>query len=380
MCTRCVRFCDEITETYELRMMNRGEHTELTTFPGVELDNAYSMCTADLCPVGALTGRDFRFQARVWFTGRTQTVCDQCSSGCSMHVDTLRNKVKRLSPRENHNVNQWWACDDGRLSFKRLDDGRVSEGREGINGSSQEITAADAYQRIGKTISEIAEEEATGSIGILVHPSWSTEDHFVTANLAQSLGNKAVVYVGGRTDSGTEDKLLIRADKNANRRGMNHVFNALNIATSPANAMAEHAQSGGLKMVLVLDGEHELSDDVLNALDQIPHVVAVASLNTALTDKASLVAPTRTLYERGGTFVNERGWIQRFRKACQGDASVLSPWKALGTIGQAAGFDIGYTRLSEVFGELGKKVPAYAGLTLDDLGAHGVAERDLEDP
>ena len=120
-CTRCIRFCQEVTGTAELGMFHRGVREEIGTFPGRPLDNAYSGCVVDLCPVGALTLREFRFRSRVWFLTDVPSVCPGCARGCSVFLGTFRNEIQRIRPRTNHAVNRWWICDEGRLWHARLE-------------------------------------------------------------------------------------------------------------------------------------------------------------------------------------------------------------------------------------------------------------------
>ena len=126
-----MRFCREIPKTGELGVFNRGDESLLELFPGSELDNPYSMNVADLCPVGALTTRDFRFKIRVWFTDDVDSVCNQCSRGCNISVSRSNNKVYRFVPRRNDAVNDTWMCDHGRLSYKLNGTGRLTQARVG---------------------------------------------------------------------------------------------------------------------------------------------------------------------------------------------------------------------------------------------------------
>jgi len=129
LCGRCVRFCDEITKTHELGIFGRGNREELDVFPGRQLDNQYSGNVVDICPVGALTDRDFRFQVRVWYLDVQDSICPGCSRGCNIQIHynldrphhTHGRRLARLKPRHNPHVNQFWMCDAGRYGFKFVD-------------------------------------------------------------------------------------------------------------------------------------------------------------------------------------------------------------------------------------------------------------------
>ena len=120
LCTRCTRFLDEVTHTSELGVFERGDHCNIDLFPGQRLDNPYSANVVDVCPVGALTSREFRFQARVWYLERTESVCAACSRGCNVDVYERRGEILRYRPRYNPDVNKLWMCDAGRLSYATL--------------------------------------------------------------------------------------------------------------------------------------------------------------------------------------------------------------------------------------------------------------------
>ena len=115
-CSRCIRFCDEIAKSSQLTFVQRGDRVTITTYPGQQMDNPYSMNTIDICPVGALTSRDFRFNARVWDMSSTKSVCTGCSRGCNIDIWVRDNRILRLTPRYNADVNSYWMCDDGRLN------------------------------------------------------------------------------------------------------------------------------------------------------------------------------------------------------------------------------------------------------------------------
>ena len=116
-CSRCIRFCDEIAKDPELTFVQRGDRVTIVTYPGEEMDNPYSMNTIDICPVGALTSRDFRFKARVWDMSSTNSICNGCSRGCNTEIWVRNNEILRLTPRHNEEVNSYWMCDHGRLKY-----------------------------------------------------------------------------------------------------------------------------------------------------------------------------------------------------------------------------------------------------------------------
>jgi NADH-quinone oxidoreductase subunit G len=133
LCTRCVRFSENITKTHELGVFNRGDHSQLDVYPGMELNNNYSANVVDICPVGALTDKDFRFKCRVWYLEHTKSVCPGCSMGCNINLDWDKGRprvqkgarVMRLKPRHNPDVNDYWMCDEGRYNYHFIDENRI---------------------------------------------------------------------------------------------------------------------------------------------------------------------------------------------------------------------------------------------------------------
>ena len=188
LCSRCVRFCDTITKTGELGIFNRGDHSELGLFPGTTLDNAYSGNVVDICPVGALTDRDFRFQARVWYLDRAKSVCPGCARGCNIevHTNTKRThhaqgrRVVRLKPRFNADVNQWWICDEGRYGFGDVDASTRIERPVLRDGDAVRVLSWDEALGAAADGLRAAGPAATG---VLFSPQLSNEDLWLARRL-----------------------------------------------------------------------------------------------------------------------------------------------------------------------------------------------------
>ncbi|RPI07183.1 MAG: NADH-quinone oxidoreductase subunit G, partial [Zetaproteobacteria bacterium] len=185
LCTRCVRFCHEVPRTGELGVFSRGDRSEINLFPGKVLDNAYSGNVIDLCPVGALTSREYRFQSRPWDLVRhTPSVCPLCSAGCNVIVD-VRNRqrgdeILRIRPRENQAVNRWWMCDEGRFGFGYHHDPsrlRTALRREGA--AQVETPLDDLLTRVAEEIQRIVRAHGEGAIGCIVSARHTTEELFL---------------------------------------------------------------------------------------------------------------------------------------------------------------------------------------------------------
>src|SRR6185436_7049942 len=216
-CSRCIRFCDEVSRTNELAFFQRGERTMIGTFPGIALDNAYSGNVVDICPVGALTLKEFRFQTRVWYLKNTPSACVACARNCSVFVGTgtqrqimttsgqQDERVKRLVPRYNPEVNGHWMCDVGRLSWQGLYAApRLVEAKVGRTAVAWE-----------QAVAHVA-ESLKGKIAFSLSPRLTCEDLFAWRLLAEALSAQVSVR---RIVRGEDDSLLLRADKGGNSRG-----------------------------------------------------------------------------------------------------------------------------------------------------------------
>src|SRR5205814_1477659 len=213
LCTRCIRVCDEVARAPELVMANRGDHEVLTTAPGRKLDNPYSLNTVDVCPVGALTAKDFRFAMRVWELYATPSVCPGCATGCNVEVHASRDKVYRLVPRLNPAVNKHWMCDEGRFTYKRLAEPRAAVPQVGGTASSWD-QALDEAARLLRT----GLGRGAGTVGVVFNAQSTNEDLYALARLALDHLKIERAYLAG-LDEGWHDDILVSADKNPNTAG-----------------------------------------------------------------------------------------------------------------------------------------------------------------
>jgi NADH-quinone oxidoreductase subunit G len=219
-CSRCIRYCEEVVGDPQLTFVNRGEKVTIETFPGKQLDNPYSMNVIELCPVGALTSRDFRFRARVWDMSHTDSICTGCARGCNMEVWVRDNIIKRLTPRENMDVNQYWMCDYGRLNtYKFVNDEttRVKSPmmrEEDVSQDAGGLKDCDWDDAIARVISEVKNYKAD-EIAFIASPYSTLEDNFVLQRFAKEIvGTDNIVYIPNI--EGEDEKLLLRADKTPN--------------------------------------------------------------------------------------------------------------------------------------------------------------------
>jgi len=367
LCSRCLRFEDVVTGTNSLQFVNRGDHTQIATFDGGKIEHDYAGNLADVCPVGALLSKDFRFKMRVWFLKEHESVCPGCSTGCNVFVDERDGEVQRLRPRRNPDVNKSWLCDPGRALYKqiavteRVSGARV-RGAAGWAGAS----VAEALDRVAAAL-----EDAGAASAFLATPQATNEDAFAFKALAQAVGGKLDFRVGDPQLKLTQriDDVLQRADRNPNTQGCLDQ----GIGRDGVDAIVSACRSGSLK-ALVLQGPELLRiPEVVDAIAKVPFVAVMATHEGPELDRASVVLPAALWAETAGTFTNYQRRVQRL------SAAVPPPGDAQPRLELAAGV---LTRLGrplaaatarEVFAVLAKATPGYAGLDYRAIGAQGTA-------
>ncbi len=304
LCSRCVRFCEELPETGELTMVSRGDREILDIAEGHRLDNPYSINTVDICPVGALTSKDFRFSIRTWELHATDTTCTGCATGCAVELHTKHEQAYRLVPRFDADVNGHWMCDEGRLTYKELDpDTRTLHAS--IDGQPlplEQAIAATAKRLLGKKTAAVFSSTATN------------EANRALAALADFLG--AERFVLGRPP-GKADSLLRDADKNPNTRGAHR--EAGEIVHHEAELSLQIA-GGAYEAVIFLDDEGEVSEVVRSSLASFTSVVLSDRLN-ALSEACTIRLPAASWAEIIGSYTNRQGKLRVVRPAWrpQGD-------------------------------------------------------------
>jgi NADH-quinone oxidoreductase subunit G len=372
LCARCTRFLDEVTKTSELGIFSRGDHCYIDLFPGKTLDNPYSGNVVDVCPVGALTSKDFRFKARVWYLEKTESICTRCANGCNIDIYHRRGEMYRFRPRYNPEVNQYWMCDEGRLWYKESQkESRIT--RPLIRGE-QEFSAGTWEKALGRVVDVLSQAKAEnhdGAIAGLIGAKATNEEAYLFSRLlAERLGSSQIVGLSWSPADAWHDDFLIKADKNPNTRGLQ----ALGLLNGKANAadILDAATKGTVKVLLVFGIDLVTAcgrDTVEKALENV-EVIVFDTDYSPTTEYAEVVFPIGTAPETDGTFTNYAGWVQRVRQAFPPPGEAKPGWEALSLLnGKLGGTD--YASSSEIFAELAKTVSAFAGLTYGKLGHHG---------
>jgi NADH-quinone oxidoreductase subunit G len=350
MCTRCIRFCDEVAKDPVLDMRERGNKNEIILAPGRTLDNKYTLMTEHVCPVGALTSRDFRFKARVWFLKSQPSVCSGCATGCNTLIDydPRSNVAHRLRPRDNADVNQFWMCDDGMMSYKRFYEGRITTGLVRSGSEQGEVEIEEALAAAANALRSVPSDK----LAIVLSAQYSNEDNLALVKLARELGaGKLYLAALGGWDG---DEILRNADNNPNRAGAELVAGQ---ALKSLRDLAQDAQSGAIEGALALGWASGESAAELGALAGIK-LVSLSSNVGALPSLAQVVVPVTVHAETFGTFVNAKGIAQQFKRAVFPPEGVRSAWETLAALSQQIGRDIRLGSLKEVRAALPAAKPA----------------------
>ncbi len=369
LCRRCVRFCCEVPETGELGVFARGDRSVLDTFPGMELDNPYSMNVADICPVGALTTKDFRFKIRVWFLEDVPGVCTGCANGCNVHLGVANNKVYRYVPRRNDAVNETWICDAGRLSYREIGapDRLQHPQVRGADGRLAVVPLADAIAAAAGRLRKTLDGHGPGAVAALASPHATNEDLFVLRRLLAALGAETAGFAVVR---GEADALLVKQEKAANAAG------ARALGFGDAASVLERVRSRDVRALVALGhdvlGAGHLHGD-LSALAGLETVIWLDTHRAALESAAHVVIPVRHAAEKDGTLTNHAGRVQRVRPAVEPAFEARSEGEVLWRLGAELGldgFEGGYD-VRAVSKALAEAVPAFRGLDLDAVGEGG---------
>ena len=357
MCTRCVRFMDEIAKEPQLAVVDRGTHSLIATFPGQPLDSQYSGNTVDICPVGALLNRDFRFQSRVWFVNKSPTVCTGCSNGCNVYAESRGDVIYRLLPRRNEEVNQVWMCDEGRLTYHASNEKRVEWARTGRGDTSASVGPRIAVDRALELLKPLAGQ---GGIGIAVSAQCTNEEAAAAFQLGAQLG--ASRYFLGSRPQGDSDDFLIRADKNPNTSGVLLAAESFGVKLEVANGIDR------VKALVAMrtDG---LPADKLGRLEVF---VAIAQNEDAATAEADVTLPCKSIYEQDGSLINWYGRLQRTWESVPAQrADSAAGWSWAERILTGLGGS-GPTSAAAAFRTLAEKSAELNGLSFEQLPEDGI--------
>jgi NADH-quinone oxidoreductase subunit G len=360
LCTRCIRFTKDIVGDDALGIVNRGSYNTLTAYPGKVFDNNYTLNTVDICPVGALTSKDFRFKMRVWFLKETKSVCTSCATGCNIIIGSREEKVYRYEPRQNDAVNSCWMCDAGRLNYKWI--GREDRLKEVKRQKQKTVWNA--------ALSEIADRlknAPVGSVAIIASARQTNEELWLLSKLKAKFG--AMSDSIPRT--GEADKILVSADRNPNTNGARLTGICFTEMGTNLPQIASGILSGKIRTLIVFGEDvtrHGIGADLLGKLDML---VVSDILPNATTNLAHYLLPGCAHAEKRGTFTNGKGRVQKFMKAVEAPGNARPEWEFLHELVFNVTGQNGYVTIEGLFNEMARDIPAFNGLTWAALGDSG---------
>ena len=365
LCTRCIRFTRDIAGDDALGIVNRGSFNTLTAYPGKAFDNNYTLNTVDICPVGALTSKDFRFQMRVWFLKETKSICTSCATGCNIIIGSREEKIYRYTPRENDAVNGPWMCDAGRLNYKWI--GREDRLTKVQSPKSKAQGQSASWSSALTEIAELLKKASAGSVAIVASARQTNEELWLISKLKAKLG--AISDSVSRLGEG--DKLLVSADKNPNPNGAQLTGVAANSMGTNLPKIAEGIRNGKIKTLIVFGEDvirHGIGADLLGKLEAL---IVSDILPSATTKVAHYILPGCVHAEKRGTFTNTKGRVQKFLKAVEPPGDARPEWEFLHDLVYNITGQDGFLTIEGLFNEMAKDVPAFNGLTWAELGDTG---------
>jgi NADH-quinone oxidoreductase subunit G len=364
LCTRCVRFMSDVAQDPVLNVSERGDRAFIGKAEGHDLTNAWAGNVVDLCPVGALLSKDFLNKARAWELDRSASVCTGCSQGCNVVLETRDNVVVRVKPRTNTAVNQYYACEVGRQSYRafhrhdRLESPLVRTAGNGLAATTWE-------QAIDVAANTLAQAKR---VVVIASPQLSNEALYL---LTRVMGPKGVgrfrVETGAEAPLPGVTDLSLRADRAPNGQG------AALLGFERTDALVSSITAGDV--VLVADPDAVAPHAA--ALDAAAAVVVIGTtLPDALASRCSAALPIATTAEEEGTFTNLRGRVQRFLQAKAPPGDVRPSWSVIGDVAEAMGRGTAPLLPADVFAALAASHERFSGLSYARIGLRGLPVLD----
>jgi len=385
LCSRCIRFFDHVTETGEMQFFGRGDHVAIGTFEDRPLDNPYSGNVVDICPVGALTSRDFRFKCRVWFLHATNSICAGCSTGCAARIDHRDGAIFRMIPRRNPEVNRSWLCDEGRLSFHELykTERLLHPVLKGSDGVQKEATWDEALRSVDQRLKQIRDQNGGGSILGFGSPSATNEGLFLFKRyLAEQMG---VTHFEFRVDSedrkvlDEEDQILRHFDKHPNTMGamkLGLISDDLECIDGAIRAARDGRINAGvviyLNPLVRRPSDDEAEGRIVELIEGLKYSVVLAAHKAEWHASADVVLPIATWSEEDGTYTNFEGRVQFAAKAIESVGEALPVWEIFAMLIHASGAESPWMSAENVFGTMVKQPSPYGGISIEQTQLPGI--------
>ncbi|MBX6330837.1 MAG: (2Fe-2S)-binding protein [Gemmatimonadaceae bacterium] len=357
LCTRCVRFMDEVAKDTVLNVSERGDRAVIGKFEGKDLTHPWASNVVDLCPVGALLSKDFLNKARAWELDRTPSICPNCTQGCNTILETRDNVVVRMRPRTNSEVNRYFLCDEGRLDYRWMN--RTDRVEAPLVRRGDRLVAVDWEEALKAAALHLNGKRAF----VLASPKLSNESLWMLSRLVEKTGGRGAFRVAHGPEAplpGVPD-LALRAERAPNVRAA-ELF-GFTKSDTPLSAL-------GSDDVLVI-ADHELAPADAEAVQRAASVIVIGTTLPEAARHALVVLPATNVAEEEGTFTNLRGRVQRYLQARSAPGMARPVWWSTGDLLAFLGERAGYFLASEAFAALAAARPEYAGMSYDTLGLKG---------
>ena len=370
-CTRCDRFTREVTGTNEFGMYNRGHELTVDTYADRPMTNKFQGNMADICPVGAITDKEFRFKRRVWRLKKTPSICTGCSTGCNVTIEYDKNEVFRLKPRENPAVNRWWMCDEGRLSYRVMNEreNRIMKPLGRVQGKLQPVSFEQAYQALAERISTLT--PGAGGALVLTDTNASNEALFMFRKFAQDGLGAEQVYCPmpdwQQPESDFFINSLITTDKTPNRAGARE----LGLTGVADTAELATALAANPKVVIVLGNPFENATELRETLSKAQLIVSISTLFNGWAEIADVVLPGQLHSEQNATYTNKQRRVQRTHSAVQAPRQTRPEWQIFADLLRVLDKDSGLDSADTVLQALGQEVPAFQDISLTGISEAG---------
>ncbi|TVR47104.1 MAG: ferredoxin [Puniceicoccaceae bacterium] len=358
LCSRCIRFCQEVPKDDVLGFVDRGSYSTLTCYPGKQLENNYSLNTVDICPVGALTSTDFRFKMRVWFLKQTPSIDTESSVGANTFVWAREGKIYRITPRRNDAVNDTWMADSGRELYQQVE---AEDRLNACHASGKPVPAPEALQAAVALLKE-------GKTAIVGSARASLEEQFLLKKVARAAGG-APVHLVAHTGEG--DGLLVSADRTPNLRGA--LLTGLIDTLPPASLEALGAAiDAGEVQTLVVVREDLLAAGLTEAQLERVRIIHLDTHRRPGLERAAVVLAGLTVFEKAGSFVNQQFRVQKFQKAVPGPGGAAEDLFLLATLAAELGGESMPSTPASVWQAMAAEIAAFRGMTFAGIPDDGV--------
>jgi NADH-quinone oxidoreductase subunit G len=365
LCTRCVRFAQEVSGYEQVGIFDRGSQSEIDVFPGIRIDDLLAGNIADICPVGAFLSKDFLFKRRVWELTSTKSICPACSAGCNVLLDHADGHIQRLRPRHNPGVNGCWMCDIGRMDYKLVErSDRLKNTAVRTDDMVCEVPWDEALAQATNQLKELMGRYGVDSVGFVISSDATNEEAFALAKLATETGAaqnlrllageraERVEFAGG---------FVIESDRSPNEHGVFDILSRF-LPSAAVEAVTDMRSLAGKRGLYVLCGTHSDAEHIgtlAREARKAKLVVVQATLPSALTEAATIVFPGATYAEKDGTLTNSRGLVQLIRPAFAPPGEARADLGILLELCDAMGIVPGFRTAREAAAEIARELRGY---------------------